>query len=910
MGAVPEALRSPTASRYGHAKAAHSVAQPWHAWGVRSLRVALLGAPVIEVDGEPLDVDTRKATALLAYLAVSGHTHPRALIAELLWPDADGERSRSALRRTLSTLRTALGDGRLRSDRLNVGLDMGGVFFDLAESRRLAANPDAGIEELTAAAALHRGDLLAGFALRDTVVFDDWQRETQELTRRERAALLDRLANALAGAGRLDAAVVAAGERLALDPLHEPTHRLLIDLYARAGRRGDALEQYRRCVRVLDAELGVGPLRETTELYDAISGGGAPAPVASEPASGVVELALVGRATEFRRLLDAHDEGATLVLIEGESGVGKTRLAHEALEAIAARGAGVLRARAHAGEQALAYGVVAQLLRAAGDDGEGSLRSELARVLPELGAPPAGSLEEPGARLRFLEAVAHTLVPADVVFVDDLQWCDPASLDALAYLAHRLADEPLVLLGARRTDEPDPEHRYARLATLGERVVLGRLAREDVVGLALGAGLDEQAGEAVFRESEGLPLFVAELLSGGAGAPGGARALVEARLDAVGGAAAQVLGAAALIGRTFDADTLRLASGRSEEEVAEALDELAARGLIVERDDAYDFGHERLRAIAEDRVGLARRRLLHRRIGEALGVRHADPAIVARHLELAGDDRQAAHAHAAAGERARLLSATAEAIGHFESAIALGHPEQATLHEAIGDLETLHGAYPLALAAYAAAGAHGSGEDAGALEHKIGAVHERRGEWDLAEGHYLEALALGAAAAEVQADRSRVAWRRGESERARELGVEALALAQDTGATAAAAAANNLLGMLGAGRVHLERALELARELPDPGIAIAALNNLARDDFAAGELGRAEALLREALELCVVQGDLHHEAALRNNLADVLHHSGRTEESMAELKRAVSGFAAIGGEGEERYPGIWSLVEW
>ena len=79
--------------------------------------------------------------------------------------------------------------------------------------------------------------------------------------------------------------------------------------------------------------------------------------------------------------------------------------------------------------------------------------------------------------------------------------------------------------------------------------------------------------------------------------------------------------------------------------------------------------------------------------------------------------------------------------------------------------------------------------------------------------------------------------------------------------------------MLGAGRAHLERGLELARGAADPEIAIAALNNLARDDFACGELGRAEALLREALELCVVQGDLHHEAALRNNLADVLHHA-------------------------------------
>ena len=130
-------------------------------------------------------------------------------IAELLWPDADAERSRSALRRTLSTLRTALGDGRLRTDRLNVGLDLDDAFFDLAEFRRLAADPDAGVEELAAAAALHRGDLLAGFALRDSVDFDDWQREAQEVVRRERAALLDRLADALADAGPLDEAIAA-----------------------------------------------------------------------------------------------------------------------------------------------------------------------------------------------------------------------------------------------------------------------------------------------------------------------------------------------------------------------------------------------------------------------------------------------------------------------------------------------------------------------------------------------------------------------------------------------------------------------------------------------------------------------------------------------------------------------------
>jgi DNA-binding SARP family transcriptional activator len=207
---------------------------------MRSLRVALLGAPSIEVDGAPLLVDTRKATAIFAVLAVSGHSHTRAVIAELLWPGLDAERSRSALRRTLSALRGGLGDGRLVSDNVSVALDLDGAWFDLAEFRAVAADAGADSATLAAAADLHRDDLLAGFGLREAVEFDDWQRRLQETVRRERAALLDRLVERLSGEGRLEAAIVRARERLALDDLHEPTHRRLIELYAAAGRRGDA----------------------------------------------------------------------------------------------------------------------------------------------------------------------------------------------------------------------------------------------------------------------------------------------------------------------------------------------------------------------------------------------------------------------------------------------------------------------------------------------------------------------------------------------------------------------------------------------------------------------------------------------------------------------------------------------
>jgi tetratricopeptide (TPR) repeat protein len=374
----------------------------------------------------------------------------------------------------------------------------------------------------------------------------------------------------------------------------------------------------------------------------------------------------------------------------------------------------------------------------------------------------------------------------------------------------------------------------------------------------------------------------------------------------------QVLSAAAILGGGFEAEDVRTVSGRSEEEVTIALEELVARGLITEREHGYEFGHERLRAQAEERVGRARRRLLHRRVAQALRARHGPPAVLARHLELAGDHQEAALAYAAAGDRARSLSARAEAIAHYESALALGHDDPATLHESIGDVHTLRGEYGLALAAYNAAAALAGGQGAARIEHKLGAVHERRGDWALAEHHYVQALgrSSGTERATVQADRSRVAWRRGEVDGARELGFEALALAEQGGAQAAAARAHNILGLLGCGREHLQRSLELSLGLADPSVRIAALNNLALDHAAAGELTAAEALTREALDLCIAQGDRHHEAALRNNLADVLHRAGRADGAMAELKLAATAFAAIGSEGDALYPGVWSLVEW
>jgi tetratricopeptide (TPR) repeat protein len=481
----------------------------------------------------------------------------------------------------------------------------------------------------------------------------------------------------------------------------------------------------------------------------------------------------------------------------------------------------------------------------------------------------------------------------------------------------------------------------------------------------------ETLGRRLFDETEGLPFFIAEYLAtlpaaadnleGDWSMPQGVRDILRSRLEAVDEAGLQLLQTAAVIGRSFDFDTLLSASGRSEDETTTTLEALVARGLIRDvrptRDAAadetvhhiaYDFSHEKMRSLVYAETSQGRQRLLHQRVAEGL-LRHAHgrqgprrvAAQVAYHFRQGGRAEEAAEYSKLAGEHARTLFANAEALAHFQIALALGHPNFLELEEAIGDLYTLLGNYTAALTSYQTAARHpqASDQDIGRLHQKMGDVYHRQGEWDLAESSFQAAAQSLAAQAEpagevgeagfasfasfaslsrLYADWSRTVRRAGQPERAHDMAAQALELAEKAGDAQALAQAHNILGMLQRSQgdlhgaiSHLEQSLAIAEKLPEPGARIAALNNLSLAYADHGDLDRALTYAHSALDLCILQGDRHREAALHSNLADLYHSSGDEAQSMAHLKQAVVIFSEIGtGEADRPRPEIWKLTDW
>jgi DNA-binding SARP family transcriptional activator len=669
------------------------------------LSIRLFGAVDLRYgDRSLLPLTSARAESLLAYLVLHREApQARQRLAFLFWPDSTETQARTNLRHVLHDLRRALPDPdhfldvtpRTLRWRVEAPYWLDVAAFAETLARADAQTEDQGRAALTEAVEMYRGDLLDGS-------YDDWVLAERDHLRTRYLVALDRLATLLGDQGDHTRAIAYAERILHHDPLNEAAYRLLMRLYHASGQQARALQTYHLCSATLERELGVSPSLTTRQTYDALVPAEPDrlAPLATRPAVRSNGPSLVGRAAEWRRLTaiweDVERRHAQLVLVTGEPGVGKTRLIEEFRSWAARRGAVTAVARSYASEGAMAFGPLVAWLRSAEirsrlDRLDGAARADLAPLLPDLLPAPAANVllpEAPGAaqRQRLFDAAGRALLAAGgpmLLVADDIQWCDPDTLQFLHYLLRAEPDAPLLVAATARREEIDQGHpANALLAGLHvlDRIAeidLGRLGRDDTVMLAAqlaGRPLGDLAGDRLFRETEGNPLFVVETVRSGWEAADDSdrispkvQAVIEDRLAQLSESARDLVGLAATIGRAFTPEVLVHAAEVDDGTLVRGLDELWRRRIVREQGaGAYDFSHDKIREVAYLALSPARRRHHHLRAAAALETLHADdPGPVsgqlAMHYERAGAVDPAIAWSMRAAEAAQRVYADAEA---------------------------------------------------------------------------------------------------------------------------------------------------------------------------------------------------------------------------------------------------------
>ncbi|HEX7975175.1 MAG TPA: BTAD domain-containing putative transcriptional regulator, partial [Anaerolineales bacterium] len=320
------------------------------------LEINLFGSPQIILDGQPMRIERRKSRAMLFYLAAHSQPQKREHLLAVFWPDSPRPAAQQVLRTTLHGLRKSLGPA-LRVDADEIALSPG-TRVDAREFEQALAAPPAGPRSLDDALDLYRGDFLENFSLPDAQEFEDWASIEREHFHRLAVRGLSALSNLYESSQNYTAALAALDRALAFNPLQEDLQRETIRLQFLAGDRPGAIRRYDELRKLLDEKMGVPPMAETRSLYDAILSDRldasltlsnrpaaaqrrtppapalqAQAPPASARASRSPSLLpFRGREAEMQTL-SGLAERRQLVLVEGEPGIGKTRLVDEFLSA-------------------------------------------------------------------------------------------------------------------------------------------------------------------------------------------------------------------------------------------------------------------------------------------------------------------------------------------------------------------------------------------------------------------------------------------------------------------------------------------------------------------------------------------------------------------------------------------------
>lgn len=673
---------------------------------IETVELRVLGRPTLLRAGVPQALGTVKSLALLCYLATYGESAARNELSALLWPDSDEERARRSLRGELARLRSALPEGAIAGSRLEIGLDSSAIDVDVQRFRSLVAEERDG-----EAARLFRGPFCEGLTVRAAEPFDDWLRGERHMLETAYIQVLRRLIRKERAEGDLNAALDWSRRGIAFQPLNEHFYVQAMEVAEALRDRPTVLKIYRELHRVLQTELGIGPGAEARAVARRV-----PEQDSPEPVPGTVSAPIHGDPAEFvghlteLDLLRGRGQQAmrgvgSAVFVHGPAGVGKTRLVHEVLG-----GHRVVWCRSQRSTSKVAYFPIAAGMREyLAKWGVPAVKEvwlrEAGRVCPELSrAGNNTSLGAPEDKVRLTEGLAATLVGAvgrgGMLVFDQIESADADTIAVLGDLIQGLSRLPVVVVVIARSELSALSSEITDMMTAASRAVhltdlpVGDLSGAELRALVRGclgasgreidpSGWLDEFADLIYEVFGGNPFSAIECTRVTFDASGevpadpwsairsGIPEMVRARIAALPKPHRLLTEAAATVGDPLAPDLLSRMLQIGPWEIADALDELVAKRILVSHRRAIRFMHHLVAEVIYDSLAPAKREMLHERAAQALisaNSLNLDPVSgqIAAHFEAAGQDKAAIPYHERAAETARRAHAHNMAIYHYQ----------------------------------------------------------------------------------------------------------------------------------------------------------------------------------------------------------------------------------------------------
>jgi DNA-binding SARP family transcriptional activator len=717
------------------------------------LRINLLGSPEIRWDQQLHNVTRRIPRTILFYLASSSSLVGREKLISLFWEDTTSSKARSNLRGALSRLRSELPDPDLlvvHNDLVGLDDDKACVdhqeFLDLHDSfgnqpwiiPAEEAIPEKIVQPMIQAANLWRGsEFMEGADLPDTRPLESWWQQTNHHLSHLRTRLCIRICDHYRASGRLEDALIFARNALESDNLNEDVHLRVLALLVDMEEFQEAREYYPTVVKLLSDELDTQPSQQLVTVFRQIQQRSIQTRHPSQPEWRIrtsLHTPFVGRQAEFKILQEAMDLGGGIA-ISGESGLGKTRLVQEYCELFASDRR-IFITHCRPTEINLPYQPIIEILRNQISPSEwrdipNIWTEPLALILPELLSnqsslsPPIMSDDLDHNRSTLLEAIRQVFLEKSkkndlVLFLDDIQWADEATISAISYLMERppFSDRALIILVVR-SDEINPglEKFLAHIESSPKLffISLDQLNQKEIAGLGryvMGYPINQELVDQLAQETGGNPFIILETfrsIETSATLAGqhesqslplaqSVYTLIKHRIDRLSPLAQATCEFAAVIGPEFDPELISLASQQNFAIIVRAIEELKQRNFIepIDRPDKtsnWRFVHDKVREAILYDINPIRLQYLHEHVARAMEDQlkprsHSKSAVLAHHYESAGKVAAALNYWLQAAQWARQLFSTVEARQIFS------HAEQLIIdsNEVISD-ELIHDFY-------------------------------------------------------------------------------------------------------------------------------------------------------------------------------------------------------------------------